>query len=81
MLSGLREIRIVSIYCYHGNAMMYTPIGDKYKQMYDDLIRLGLEGKLKPPKCTPHTLSNYRDAVREAMKSFVGAKQLFVFDQ
>ena len=61
--------------------IMYTFTGDKYRHMYDDLIRLGLEGKLKPPKCTPHKLSNYKDAVRDAMKPFVGAKQLFIFDQ
>lgn len=59
---------------------MYTT-GDKYKQMYDDLIRLGLEGKLKPPKCALHALANYKIAVRESMKSFVSCKQLFVFDQ
>lgn len=58
----------------------YTLTGDKYKQMYNDLGKLGLEGKLKPPKCTPHTLNNYKTAVSEAMKPFVSCKQLFVFE-
>ena len=48
--------------------------------MYDDLIALGTEGKLKPPKCSPRPLSDYKTAVSEAMKPFVGSKQLFVFD-
>lgn len=48
--------------------------------MYDDLIGLGVEGILKPPKCTTHSLSDYRLVVSEAMKPYVGSKQLFVFD-
>ena len=60
--------------------MQYMPTGNKYQQMYNELIRLGLEGTLKPPKCTLHTLSNYRSAVTHAMQPFVGSKQLFVFD-
>jgi len=56
--------------------------GDKYKQMYNDLIWLGVEGKFKSPKCTQHLINNYRTVVSElAMKSFVGSKQLFIFNQ
>ncbi|XP_065890147.1 enoyl-[acyl-carrier-protein] reductase, mitochondrial-like [Dysidea avara] len=51
-----------------------------YHQMYDDLIRLGVEGKLKPPKCTEHLLQNYKTALSQAMTSFAGSKQLFVLN-
>ena len=48
--------------------------------MYDDLIRLGIDGKLKPPKCTKHLLQDYKRALSQSMTAFVGSKQLFVFD-
>jgi len=54
--------------------------GGPYHKMYDDLIRLGVEGKLKPPKCTKHLLQDYKAALSQSMTAFVSSKQLFVFD-
>jgi len=54
--------------------------GGLYHKMYDDLIRLGVEGKLKPPKCTEHLLQDYKAAVSQSMTAFSGSKQLFVFE-
>lgn len=52
---------------------------DEYKKMIDELCQLGERGLLAPPPCEYHPLEGFALALTNAMKPYVGRKQIIDF--
>ena len=61
--------------------MALTYAGSEYEKMIADLCQLGEEGLLTPPPCEHHPLKDFAIALSNAMKPYVGRKQIIDFKQ
>ncbi|XP_013383476.2 enoyl-[acyl-carrier-protein] reductase, mitochondrial-like [Lingula anatina] len=75
-----KDLHFHGIWMMDWNQKHYADSKQK-RQMYDELVDLSVQKKLRPPFCELVPISDFCEAVEIAVAPFKSAKQIFVMDQ